>query len=175
MIDRLSPRERYMLLLGGVAVLITLVWLGIIDPYQNAMQNLDNKVASRQRQLEEIQQLRQDYLDLQQGLNEAQARLAKAENFSLFSFVEAQTGRFATKENLVYMRPQPTSTKDGWREDTVEIKLEKISLDQLVRFLYALETSDAVIQTKNLRIKTRFDNRSLLDVVMTVAAYGRAQ
>ena len=138
------------------------------------MANLQSKVTSRERQLQDVQKLRQDYLDLKQELSEAQGRLSKAENFSLFSFVEAQVGRYATKENLVYMRPQPTSTKDGWREDTVEIKLEKLTLDQLVRFLYSLETSDAVIQTKNLRVKTRFDNRSLLDVVMTVAAYGRA-
>ena len=174
MIERLSSRDTYALLLGGVVVLITLVWLGIIDPYQQAMANLQSKVTSRERQLQDVQKLRQDYLDLKQELSEAQGRLSKAENFSLFSFVEAQVARYATKENLVYMRPQPTSTKDGWKEDTVEIKLEKITLDQLVRFLYSLETSDAVIQTKNLRVKTRFDNRSLLDVVMTVAAYGRA-
>lgn len=174
MIERLSSRDAYALVLGGVVVLITVVWLGIIDPYQQAMANLQSKVTSRERQLQDVQKLRQDYLDLKQELSEAQGRLSKAENFSLFSFVEAQVARYATKENLVYMRPQPTSTKDGWREDTVEIKLEKITLEQLVRFLYALETSDAVIQTKNLRVKTRFDNRSLLDVVMTVAAYGRA-
>ena len=80
----------------------------------------------------------------------------------------------ASKENLVYMRPQPASTQDGYREDSVEIKLEKIRLDQLVRLLYDIQNADAFLQVKNMRVKTRFDNRTLLDVVLTVSAYGRS-
>jgi general secretion pathway protein M len=71
------------------------------------------------------------------------------------------------------MRPQPSSVQDTVRENSVEIKLEKIRLDQLIRLLYAIDSTDACLQVKNLRVKTRFDDRTLLDAVLTISSYGR--
>jgi general secretion pathway protein M len=111
---------------------------------------------------------------LQRQLAEAEKKLAKGENFSLFSFVEAITAQAATKENLVYMRPQPVSVQEDFKEESVEIKLERIRLDQLVRLLYEIDAANAYLQVKNLRIKTRFDDQSQLNAVLTISSYGRS-
>ncbi len=173
-LPQINPRERLILIVGGLFVLATVFYLGVVSPYENSLARLDARIASRQKQVQEIQDLRQDYLLLQRQLNEAENRLDKGRNFSLFSFVEATAAREAGKENLVYMRPQTGSAQEGVREESVEIKLEKLRLDQLVRFLYSFESADAAVQVKNLRVRTRFDDRSLLDAVMTVSMYGRA-
>ncbi len=174
MIANLNQRERIALGIGALVVLVTLVFFGIVSPYRESLDLLDRKIASRQKQVREVQALRGQYLALQQKLNEAEKRLARGESFSLFSFVESLATRVASKENLVYMRPQPSSVKEGFREDSVEIKLDKIRLNQLVQLLYELETTDAVLQVKNLRLKTRFEDRTLLDAVLTVSSYGRS-
>ncbi|BCR05989.1 hypothetical protein DESUT3_30580 [Desulfuromonas versatilis] len=174
MIGNLSQRERIALVLGALAVLVTLVFFAVVSPYREALDRLDRQIASRQKQVYEVQSLRRQYLSLQQQLNEAERRLARGEAFSLFSFVESLATRVASKENLVYMRPQPTSVKEGFREDSVEIKLDKIRLNQLVQLLYELETTDAVLQVKNLRLKIRFEDRTLLDAVLTVSSFGRS-
>ncbi|MFA5515564.1 MAG: type II secretion system protein GspM [Desulfuromonadales bacterium] len=173
-LPQLNPRERLAIIVGGLFVLAAILYLGVISPYQSTLSRLDARIASRQKQVREIQALRQDYLLLQRQLNEAENRLDKATGFSLFSFVEASATREAGRENLVYMRPQTGSSQEGFREESVEIKLEKLRLDQLVRFLYSFESAEAALQVKNLRIRTRFDDRSLLDAVMTVSMYGRA-
>lgn len=174
MIANMSTRERWMVGACAVFVVITVVYFGIISPYGNAVEQLDAKIASRQRQLKEVQALRQEYLELQDQLAEAEKRLAKARNFSLFSFVESTTARVQTKENLVYMRPQPTSEQDGFKSESVEIKLERIDLGRLVQFLYALNSSDVYLQIKTLRLKTRFDDKSLFDAVMIISHYRRS-
>ncbi len=173
MIAQLSQRDRVALFVGGTVVLLTLLFFGIIAPYQGAMEQLDGKIAARKRQIKEVQALRQDYLQLQRRLNEAQKRLAKGESFSLFSFVESLATRVASKENLVYMRPQPVTAQEDFREESVEIKLDKIRLNQLVQLLYEIESADAFLRVKNLRVKTRFDDRTQLDAVLTISSYGR--
>ncbi len=173
-LPQISPRERLALIVCGLVVLATVIFLGVVLPYRNAMTRLDGKIASRQKQVQQIQELRQEYLLLQQQLSKAEGRLDKARNFSLFSFVEATAARVASKENLVYMRPQTGSAQEGFREESVEIKLEKLHLDQLVRFLYSFESADAALQVKSLRIRTRFDDHSQLDAVMTVSMFGRS-
>lgn len=173
MIANLSQREKVILALGAAVVLATLVFLGVISPYRQAMARLDTQIASRQRQMRKVQALRSEFLALQRQQARVDARMARGRDFSLFSFVENITAQVASKENLVYMRPQPTAVQDGIREKSVEIKLEKIRLDQLVRLLYAIDSADACLQVKNLRIKTRFGNKSLLDTVLTISSYGR--
>ncbi|HEX9874679.1 MAG TPA: type II secretion system protein GspM [Deferrimonas sp.] len=173
MISNLSPRDRNALLIGLAAVLLAVFYLGIVSPYQSAIARLDSQIASRQRQLQEVQVLRQRYLSLQGELTQAERRGVSNRNFSLFSFVENLTGQIASRENLVYMRPQPVAVKDEYKEESVEIKLEKIALDQLVRILYQIDTADAFLQVKNLRLKIRFDNKAQLDAVLTISAYAR--
>lgn len=173
-LPQINPRERLVLIVGAVFVLATLIYLGIVSPYQKAMRRLDARIVSQQKQVRQIQDLRQEYLELQQQLAEAETRLDKGQGFSLFTFVETTAAREAGREKLVYMRPQTGSTQEGFREESVEIKLEKVRLDQLVRFLYDFESADAALQIKNLRIRARFDDKSLLDAVLTVSMYGRA-
>ncbi|MBE0596322.1 MAG: type II secretion system protein M [Desulfuromonadales bacterium] len=173
-LPQINPRERLALIVGALVVLMTVLVMGVILPYRAAMANLDTRIASRQQQAQEIQSLRQEYLLLQRQLAEAEARAAKSRDFSLFSFIENTAGQVAGRENLVYMRPQVGATQDGIREEAVEVKLEKVQLDQLIRFLHALESTDAYLQVKNLRVRTRFDNRAQIDAVMTISMFGRS-
>lgn len=175
MIAQLSRREQVALAVGAVAVLATVLYLGVIAPYRSALAQLDGKITARQRQIREVESLRREFLVLQQRQTEAEARLDKDGAFSLFPFVEGMVGQIAAKENLVSMRPQPPTPRENLREESVEVRLEKIRLDQVVRLLYAVETADALLQVKNLRLKTRFDDRTLFDATMTVAAFGRTR
>lgn len=175
MIAQLSRREQVAVAVGAVAVLAAVLYLGVIAPYRNALARLDGKIVSRQRQIREVESLRREFLVLQQRQSAAEARLDKGGAFSLFPFVEGLVGQIAAKENLVSMRPQPPVPRESLLEESVEVRLEKVRLDQVIRLLYAVDTADALLQVKHLRLKTRFDDRTLFDATMTVAAFGRTR
>ena len=171
--NQLSQRERLTLLAGAVIVVVLLFIFGIFAPYRATLKRLDTKIASRQRQLTEVRQLGQEYKQLKQQLAASERRLASGGDFSLLSFVEATSIRLAGRDNLTSMRPQPTATIEGFREEAVEVKLEKIRLNQLIQLLFVADTAPAPMLVKTLRIKPRFDDRNLLDVVVTFASYRR--
>ena len=175
MIAQLSRREQVAVAVGVVAVLAAVLYLGIIAPYRNALAQLDVKITSRQRQIREVGSLRREFLVLQQRQSAAEARLDKGGAFSLFPFVEGLVGQIAAKENLISMRPQPPAPREALLEESVEVRLEKIRLDQVIRLLYAVDAADALLHVKNLRLKTRFDDRTLFDATLTVAALGRSR
>jgi general secretion pathway protein M len=172
--NQLSRREQLTLLAGALIVVVLLFLFGIIVPYRTALERLDTKIASKQRQLTEVHQLGQEYQQLQQQLAASERRLAASDDFSLLSFVEASSIRLAGRDSLTAMRPQPTATLEGFREEAVEVKLERIQLNQLVQLLYVADTAPAPMLVKTLRIKPRFDDRNLLDVVITFASYRRS-
>jgi general secretion pathway protein M len=169
----LSQREKIILALGGCALLVILAVMAVVLPYRNALDRMDDKIVSRKRQLVQVRELQQEFRQVQQQAAEIDRRAAQGANFSLFSFIESTTQDVAGRENLIYLRPQPGGTEGDLTVETVEVKLEKIRLDQLVRLLYAAENADALLQVKNLRSKIRFDDPTLLDVVMTVSSFGK--
>ena len=171
MMDRLNlnKREKIFVSVGAVFVILTLIYVAVVAPYNNLMDRLDNKVALRGKQVGEVIALKNDILLLKQQLREAEQKISSVQSFSLFSFVEQKVQAVAGKENLVYMRPKPGTQRDDFEETSLEIKLEKITLQQVVRLLYEMESADAPLNVKSLQLRNRTESASLLDVTMDVS------
>lgn len=172
MIGNLSRRDQLTLAIGGAIALLLLLIFVVILPYRDALHSLDNRISSRQNQLDDLQRMQQEYRQLQRGVGAVERRASSGKNFSLFSFLESTTLSIASRENLSYLRPQPVGQEGELHEESLEVKLEKIRLDQLVKLLYATETADALLRVKTLRTRSRFDDPSLLDVTMLISSYG---
>ncbi len=71
------------------------------------------------------------------------------------------------------MHPQPATTQGAFRLQAVEIRLEKISLLQLTKLLHAIEYRNGGIQVKSMRVRSRFEDHSILDVNMVLMSLER--
>ncbi len=118
-----------------------------------------------------MQQLAARYQRLERQVRAAQNRSSRRDEFSLFSFIETLADEQGVRDRLVSLRPHQGSTQGEFREESVEIKLERLTLEQLVRLLYGLERGKAALQVKNMRLKTRFDDRSRFDATVFVSRF----
>lgn len=173
MIHTLSTREKLMVIAGAVCCVITLAYFAIIQPYNSAIEQLDSKISSRSKQLQQVQQLQQQYQRVQAQINSLENRQQTTESFSLFSFIESHVTRIARRENLTAMRPLPTINHENMSEEAVEIKLEKVSLGQMMQLLQSIDSAPAALQVKTLQLKVRFDNPQQLDGSMHISAYSK--
>lgn len=174
-INNLSNREKIFVYSGGVVLLSVVLLFGVFRPYQQGLNQIEARIISRQKQLEEVQLLQQEYFGLQKVLATAEKKLADTDQgFTLFSFIEDISTRNGVRKKLVSMRPQTPQIQGDYREESVEIKLERIDLGELVQFLYGIEMADAALQLKTVRIKPRFDNRAQLDTVLIISSLQRS-
>ncbi|MBN1958460.1 MAG: type II secretion system protein M [Desulfuromonadales bacterium] len=166
MLKRLNPRERVVVFSGLFVVALLFIWFVLVSPYFTTMSKLDRRLVSLERQLVTVQSMRDQILQLRQQLATAgpQTRGRKP----LFSQVESLTEQTGLKQQLLSMRPQPATVQGEFRQQLVEIRLEKMALAQLVKLLHAIEYRSGGIQVKSLRIKPRFEDRSALDVNMVL-------
>ena len=175
MMNRLSHREKVFVFAGIAVSLLFVMWFGALRPYQQGLKVTKSRIVSRQKQLEDVQQLQQEYFSLRKVLERAEKKLSgTVEGFSLFSFVEDITTSIGIRDKLASMRPQTPQIQGEYREELLEIKLERIELAQLVQFLYGIEAADAALQVKTVRIKPRFDNKEQLDIVLIISSLQRA-
>jgi general secretion pathway protein M len=174
MISQLNQREKIFVTAGGVALVLALLYLAVLMPYRSALTRLDKQIAARSQQLQEVKTLRAQYLAMQQQILQVEMRVKNNQDFSALTFIENLVERTAGRDNLVSMRPQPSLTQNEFIVDSVEVKLEKLSLKQVLELLWGLEGTKTPMQVKSLYLKQRFDDRSLLDATMTISALRRS-
>ena len=172
MINRLDPRERTIVIAGVLILAGIFFWLVLLNPYMTRLQSLDRQIEGQRRNIERVEALRQEIEQLRRQLAgiESPGRSARP----LFSQVENLTKQMGVRDQLLSMRPQPDSVQGGFRQQLVEIRLERVTLSQLVGFLHAAEYRSNGIQVRSLRVRPRFDDRSRLDVNLVLMSLERA-
>ena len=162
MLNRLNPREKVVVLSGSIVLVLLFVWFALISPFSDSMNTLDRKIAAHQRSLVKVEKMHGQIIQLRQQLADVGAR--RKGSRPLFSQVESLTEQTGVREHLLSMRPQPATIQGEFRQQLVEIRLEKIALSQLVKLLHAIEYRSGGVQVKSLRAKPRFEDHSILDV-----------
>lgn len=166
MMKRLNPRERIIVSAGIAIVALIGVWLFLLSPYFDNMAKLDRRIHALERNVAEAGRMRDQILTLRGQL--ASVNNQKSGNRPLFSQVENLTDKTGVREQLLSMRPQPATMQGDFRQQLVEIRLERVSLSQLVKLIHAVEYRSGGIQVKSMRVRPRFEDRSFLDVNMVL-------
>ncbi len=167
---RINLRERRILLAGGGIVAILLAYLLVISPYMAAMGLLDRRIRSKTGELEEVLALQEEYFRLRESMRILEDTIRSSPGFSLLSFLENLAAKNQIKAKIAYMKPLPTPASERYKETSVEMKLETLTLKELVDFLYQVEQSAQPIRIKRLNIAKKRANAHL-DVTLQASTF----
>jgi len=166
MISRLNLREKTVIFAGVIVLALLFVWFVLLQPYFEAMNTLERRIVAHQHSLGKVVKMRTQISRLRQQL--VAVEIQQKGTRPLFSQVESLTEKTGVREQLLSMRPQPAITQGTFRQQLVEIRLEKISLLQLTKLLHAIEYRSNGVQVKSMRVRSRFEDHSILDVNMVL-------
>ena len=168
-LDSLSARERLILLAGLVFVGAVLAYQLVVSPYLVAHDRLQKSLARKQQELVEIATLSREYAELRREEGGMKAVLAKREaGFTLFAFLDQQAEIAGVKAQIKYMKPSVADADEGFRESSVEMRLEGVALERLTEFLRLTEADDKVVSVRRLSIQASSREEGGLDVVLQI-------
>ena len=169
----LSQREQRVLIGAGAVFVLILLYLGV-DSVLQGYDKLEGKIAKKRVEVENITRLREQYMEAHKQLAGIKEKLDRMEKgFSVLSFIEDLANKQNIRENIGSVKPKTIPLNDDYDESIVELKMANVSLKELVDFIYKVENSGHLLKVKRLRIKTRYDNRDLLNVTLQVTTYKR--
>ncbi|WP_144681526.1 type II secretion system protein GspM [Desulfobotulus alkaliphilus] len=149
-----STRENRILMAASILVLVMLADLMVFSPVRDWRSRLDRSISVKSETLEELQALALRYRTLQgsdQGAADTLA--ARQQDFTLFGFLERVAGETGVKRNIASMKPGSSEDRTtGMRFSVVEMRLEDVSMTDLTRLLFRLETARENIQIRSLSI-----------------------
>ena len=166
---QLARREKIALFL----LVIFLVGFGATDllimPTLARLKDLDGLIERKGTELAEMRALQADYQQMAgQSEKALRALEQRGRGFTVFSFLESLAEQTRVKQNIKYMKPSTNSLSDRHNESSVELRLEKIHLDQLISYIYQIEYGEKLTRIKRVHIQPQYSNPSLLDATLVV-------
>lgn len=159
-----------MLGLAAGAMVVIGLYSFVWQPLAEGRMILARRILTRQRQLEEIRGMRETYMNLLNQLEASQAVLEQADpKFSLFPHIETTVAGVFGRDKIKSMNPDSKVVAGVYREESVELKLSGISLEQLVDMLYRIEKGPHPLRVTRLQIKKQYRDPHSFDVTATVS------
>jgi hypothetical protein len=172
--QKLERRERVLVQFAGALVALFIVFNLVYVPIQGAFGGLADRIQERQRDAVDVAHMMRTYQRLRVDLSTMRARTVPASgDFSLFSVVEQALTRAPGKDKIGSITPAEKTIPGGLTQYTIELKLNALSLPQVVATLYGLSALNVPVTVSTLHITRRSENQHSFDVEMTCVALGR--
>jgi type II secretory pathway component PulM len=166
--DRISPRERKLVILLAVCVPIVLaVFLGF--QIKDGLSNIEARNAKMRRALVVLTDLRargpiqpEDDVVATMGV----------EPLSLDTYLRnaATKAGFPIKSSIT---PRNPVTRNGFVTNSVQLNLDDLELEKLKAFLQEVETASKVVVVTSLDVKRDFKDKKLVDARLEVTTYSK--
>ena len=147
----------------------------VVFPMLEDRKRLRRGILAKEAGLREMVRLSGEYAALKQRSQVAENVIKRrAPGFTLFSFLEKAAGKAGVKRNIKYMKPSSSKGDGRWAEAMVEMKLDGISLERLMGYLYLIELSKMAVSIKRCAVTENKGQKGALDVVLQVVTLVKA-
>ena len=166
--DRISPRERRLVIIAAIAAPLTLaIWLGL--QIKDGLDAIEARNAKTRRALVVLTDLRAR--GPMQPADDVVATMG-VEPLSLDTYLRnaATKAGFSIKGTIT---PRNAVTRNGFVTNSVSISLDDLELEKVKAFLQEVETASKVVVVTNLDIKRDFKDRKLVDAKLEVSTYSK--
>ena len=165
---KLEPRDKRTLIIGVIGAALILLYALVLSPLTSDLSRKRELIPRKEKDLADMKVLRTQYLEIQQRLQEAQAAATK--RGPLLTEIENITKRANLSSKIVSLKPQAGVQTETFKESIVEVKLDNITLYDVVNYVYLLEKDG--LRIRKLQFKPRYDNPKLLNATVLASSAG---
>ena len=166
---RLTRREKLL----AVALAIFAGGWGLfaiaVKPVLERTRTLRRVISEKQDELVKLRATSNEYISLRDNLDNVRTKVASQEKgFELLPFLETMIRENGLAKKVGTMKQRVLPLGANHSETVVEVRLENLTLKQLIDFLRKVESSKVLARTKSLYIKKNLTNTEMLDSVVEI-------
>lgn len=157
--SRLSERDRKLGTGLGIGVMLVFTVLAVYLATGH-VQKLRTDIALRAKQLEDVRAMRTDFRTSKDRLDAINAKL-RASSLPPKSFLEEKARE--TRVEIQSMEDRAAPPNDLFKAQVVEVKIKKVTLANVARFLHKIESSSAGMSVQSLELVPNHQDAKYLD------------
>jgi len=173
--SKLNPRQKFFVstgsILGAVAVLVLVFML-----YFWGVQSLRNQLANGFDSFHELQVMEIDLAKERSRFEKLKERIGqRVRGHRVKPFIEELANKHNVTIGNIVERPEPIQSGDPLSQEfekyKVEVKISKISLPRMLKFITDLEKSRKLITINEFEVRNQFGTRLYFNVSMSLTGY----
>lgn len=169
---KIAKREKFFVSTGACIIIIFSLFQFLVFPFFEKKDRLKINIRDKETELKELALLSTEYQKLKQDSRNLETLLAKREKgFTLFSFLEKSAGEAKIKDHIKYMKPSTVKDSGLLKESMVEMKLEGITINQLLDYLYRVEKPGDLVFIKRITVNDNNKAEGYLDSILQVMTF----
>jgi len=166
---RLTRREKLLAIALAILVVGLVLFTFAVKPALERTRTLRRVISEKQNELGKLRATSNEYIFLRDNLDNLRTKVAsQKKGFELLPFLESLIRENGLAKKVATMKQQVLQLGPSHSETIVEIRLENLTLKQLVDFLRKIESSEVLARTKSLYIKKNLTNPEMLDSVVSI-------
>ena len=168
-----EQREKILLRVLGAVLGVIVLYNFIYQPLISLGEGIGDRVAARQQQLTDVRAMMRSYERYKIELAATEKRTVRSKDFSLFSIIQQSLSTSVGRDKISSITPSDRAVAGGYQQFTVDLKLQGLSLGQIVDVLYGVQTLPMPVTVSNLHVRQRPQDTHSYDVDMTCMSLGR--
>ncbi len=171
--NNINQRERLILYAGGILLVVFMIVQWGIFPILNHRSSLAQQLVDANKDLNEVAMLKAEYKKLTVQADLAKAQLGNRDkNFSLLSFLNTVAGQTGLKNKIVNMKPTTSNRRNSSMQiESVEMKFQDVNFEQLLSFLYRVETSPNMVNIRQISITKQDRKEGVVESILQVETF----
>ncbi len=166
-----APREQ---ILTGVGIGLVLLLLILIPVFcaSSKLGKLQKAIDSNEKNATKVADKIAELQVAQGKMKALESRIRPKSQVQLTTKLESLATQSGIGQNIDSLKEAPGTPGEDFEEVVVQVRLSRLSLSQLIEFLYGIESQqDLSLQVKRLQLKPRFDNRQQFDANFDVSTF----
>lgn len=119
--------------------------------------------------LSSIETLGAEYLGLKRETSRLETRMRFKKSEGIIQVVEQAMESLGLKDKIASVKPEGSKDLGYAAEETAEVKLEKLTMNEAVNALYAIERSASLFIVRKAELKKPFDSPDRLNITLTLS------
>jgi general secretion pathway protein M len=168
LLKNLSNRERILLYGAFVFILLFLIYQILFVPLLNSRRELVVENSVLETRFNELKSIAERYEAEKLTYTQFKEMLGRKKSLSVLTFLENISEMVGIRDNIEYIKPKGNERKEGIVKSGVEIKIDAVSVQKLIEFLYEIEENRNGLIVSYLRLKPFFKEKGKVDVIVGI-------
>ncbi len=153
---------------AGALLIIFLIYQFVYSPLMRRRDEYKNETVELENSYGSYELLTGRYFAARGVHDSYRSQLLEKKSLSVLTYLENEAQIAGVRDNIEYIRPRGSETKDGITTSSVEMKIDAISATDLFLFLGGIEKNRKGLIISYLRLKPFFKEKDKVDVIVRV-------
>lgn len=165
----MGPREQILSAVGGGVVVILLIVIPI-SCASSRLGKMEKQITDHEKNVTKVVNKIGEYKAVQSKLEEVEKTIRPKSQVQLTTRLESLATQSGIGSNIDSLKEKPGTPGEDFEEVVVAVRMSKLSLSQIIEFLYGIESQkDLILKINRMQLKPRYDNRALFDINFEVS------